>query len=340
MRSLPSRPSPESSPLRVLIEGSPLDEAGAARARAEFRAALSHYPELGKSLRPRFFNSEAEREAGLAKAEVLMAWHFPTADLARRAPELRWIQLTGAGLEHLLPLDWLPAGVRLTNCSGVHAPKVAEFATMALLMLHVGMPFFATAQRTHRWERLYTPLIGGKTAVVVGLGGMGGAVARSARKLGLAVIGVNRSGRPSPAADQTLPVAKLHQVLPKADFLVLAAPLTSRSHGLIGKRELALLKPTAGLVNIGRGALLDEAALIQALKRRRLAGAILDVFATEPLPADSPLWDTPNLSIMPHVSSDDADLYMPRNYDLLLRNCQRFLGRRALINTIDPALEY
>jgi phosphoglycerate dehydrogenase-like enzyme len=326
--------------LRVLIEGSPLGGASAAQARAEFRAALRHHPELARSLRAKFFDTEAEREARLAKADAFLVWRFPTADLAHRAPNLKWIQLTGAGFEHLLPLDWLPEGVRLANCSGVHGPKVAEFATMALLMLHTGMPFFATAQRAHRWAKRYTPLIGGQTAVVVGLGGMGGAAARSARKLGLEVIGVNRSGRPSPAADRTLPVEKLHQALPKADFLVLAAPLTGRSRGLIGKRELGLLKPTAGLINIGRGALVDEAALIQALKRGRLAGAILDVFATEPLPADSPLWDTPNLTIMPHVSSDDAALYMPRNYDLFLRNCKRFLSNRQLINAIDPAMEY
>jgi phosphoglycerate dehydrogenase-like enzyme len=326
--------------LRVLIEGSPLGGASAAQARAGFRAALRRHPELAKSLRPMFFDSDADREAGLATADAFLAWRFPTVDLARRAPRLKWIHLTGAGIESFLPLDWLPKGVRLTNCSGVHGPKVAEFATMALLMLHAGMPFFATAQRAHRWAKLYTPMIGGRTAVVVGLGGMGRAVARSARKLGLEVIGVNRSGRPSPAADPTLPVEKLHRALPKADFLVLAAPLTSRSRGLIGKRELTLLKPTAGLINIGRGALVDEPALIQALKRERLAGAILDVFATEPLPEDSPLWDTPNLTIMPHVSSDDAALYMPRNYDLFLRNCKRFLARRPLINTIDPAREY
>jgi phosphoglycerate dehydrogenase-like enzyme len=326
--------------LRVLIEGSPFGDNNTARARAEFRAAARQYPDIARSLRVDFFRDDAEREAKLAKAEALMAWRFPTADLARRAPRLKWIQLTGAGLEHLLPLDWLPPGVRLTNCSGVHGPKIAEFATMALLMLHSGMPFFATAQRAREWRPHYSTLIAGKTAVIVGLGGMGSAAARSARGLGLNVIGVNRSGQPSRLADRTLPIEKLHKVLPQADFLFLAAPLTGRSRGLIGRRELGLLKPTAGIVNVGRGALIDEAALVQALQRKRLAGAILDVFATEPLPADSPIWDAPNLLVVPHVSSDDEAQYMPRNYELLLRNSRRFLARRPMLNQIDPALEY
>src|SRR5206468_3277604 len=115
----------------------------------------------------------------------------------------------------------------------------------------------------------------------------------AAKRLGLKVIGVNRSGRPHRACARTLPVARLPAVLPQADFLFLAAPLTAASRGLVGRKELALMKPGAGLINVGRGGLVDEGALIRALRRGTLAGAILDVFATEPLPAGSPLWDTP-----------------------------------------------
>ena len=138
----------------------------------------------------------------------------------------------------------------------------------------------------------------------------------------------------------TLPVSRLLEVLPEADFLFLAAPLTTASHGLIGRRELALMKPSAGLVNVGRGGLVDERALARALRQKKLAGAILDVFATEPLPKDSPLWDTPNLLVVPHVSSDDEFDYMPRNYDLFFRNAGRFLAGRKLMNLIDPTKEY
>jgi phosphoglycerate dehydrogenase-like enzyme len=169
---------------------------------------------------------------------------------------------------------------------------------------------------------------------------MGAAAARAAKRLGLRVIGVSRSGRPNRACARTLPVDRLSEVLPEADFLFLAAPLTTASHGLIGRRELALMKPGAGLVNVGRGGLVDEPALMRALRQKKLAGAILDVFATEPLPQSSPLWDTPNLLVVPHVSSDDEAAYMPRNYDLFFRNAKRFLAGQKLMNLIDPAQEY
>jgi phosphoglycerate dehydrogenase-like enzyme len=326
--------------LRVLIDRPASELMPAASAKAEFREAARRYPDVASRLKVSFAIDETELASKLARAEVLVGWKFPTADLGARAPALQWIQLTGAGIEHLVPLDWLPAKVKLTNCSGVHSPKQGEFATMALLMLHSHMTFFATAQRTHLWEQRLSSLISGKTAVIVGLGGMGGAAARSARRLGLEVIGITRSGKKSPHADRVLPVAQIAHALPKADFLYLAAPLTGPSRGLIGRRELQLLKPGAGLVNVGRGGLVDEAALVAALRSGRLSGAILDVFAEEPLPKDSPLWDAPNLLVVPHVSSDDRDAYMPRNYDLLLRNCRRFLAGRPLLNRIDPKLEY
>jgi len=326
--------------LRVLIDRPASELMPADRTKAEFRDIARRYPDLAGRLRVSYAADETELASKLARAEVLVGWKFPTAGLGTRAPALKWIQLTGAGVEHLLPLDWLPAKVKLTNCSGVHGPKQGEFATMALLMLHSHMTFFATAQRRHHWEQRLSSLISGKTVVFVGLGGMGGAAAQSARHLGLEVIGITRSGRENPHADQVLPVERIDRVLPKADFLYLAAPLTAASRGLIGRRELQILKPGAGLVNVGRGGLVDEAALIAALKSGRLSGAILDVFAEEPLPEDSPLWDAPNLLVVPHVSSDDREAYMPRNYDLLLRNCRRFLAGRPLLNRIDPKLEY
>lgn len=326
--------------LHVLIERPPTVDEDVGRSRADYLAIAKRHRETARRMRVRFCGTDREREEMLAKAEVFVGWQFPTANLARRAPHLRWIQLTGAGVEHLRPFDWMAPGLKLSNCSGVHGPKVAEFATMSLLMLNCHMPYLASRQRAHHWDRRVSSRIEGKTAVMVGLGGMGGAAARAARDLGLRVVGVNRSGRPNRACERTLPVDRLAELLPEADFLFLAAPLTSASHGLIGRRELALMKPSAGLVNVGRGGLVDESALMQALKRRKLAGAILDVFATEPLPKSSPLWDTPNLLVVPHVSSDDEAAYMPLNYELFFRNARRFLAGRKLMNLIDPAKEY
>jgi phosphoglycerate dehydrogenase-like enzyme len=326
--------------LRVLIERPPTVDEDVGRSKADYLTVAKRYPDVARRMQVEFCGTDAERERMLAHAEVFVGWVFPTESLARRAPDLKWIQLTGAGVEHLRPFDWMPPGLKLTNCSGVHGPKVAEFATMSLLMLNSHMPFLATRQRAHRWDRRASGRIEGKTAVMIGLGGMGGAAARAAKRLGLTVIGVNRSGRPNRACERTLPVDRLAEILPEADFLFLAAPLTTASHGLIGRRELGLMKPSAGLVNVGRGGLVDETALARALRQKKLAGAILDVFATEPLPKDSPLWDTPNLLVVPHVSSDDELDYMPRNYDLFFGNAGRFLAGRRLMNLIDPTKEY
>ncbi len=326
--------------LNVLIERPSSGNEDVRRSMADFRAVARRYPEVRAALRVQFCASDAERERMLRTADAFVGWHFPTKDLARRAPRLKWIQLTGAGVEHLMPFDWMPPGMTLTNCSGVHGPKVAEFATMALLMLNSHMPALATAQRKHRWDRRGSSLVAGKTVVVVGLGGMGGAVARAAKGLGLTVIGVNRSGRASRFCETTVPVERLSSVLPRADFLFLAAPLTAASRGLIDAGALARMKTGAGLVNVGRGGLVDEPALIRALKRGKLAGAILDVFAVEPLPKASPLWDAPNLVVVPHVSSDDETAYMSRNFELFFRNCRRFLAGHPLANLIDPRLQY
>jgi len=326
--------------LRVLIERPSVGTGDLNSAQKQFRAAARQYPDVARKLKVEFCGSDEERETKLANAEVFVAWRFPTGDLARRGPQLKWIQLTGAGVEHLMPLDWLPAGTVLTNCSGVHGPKVGESATMALLMLHSQIPALVTAQRAHHWNQRHTPMIGGKTVVVVGLGGLGSEVARSAWRLGLKVIGVNRSGRAHRLAERTVKIGRLHDVLPKADFLFLTAPSTKQSRGMIGRAELALLKLGAGIANFGRGTLIDEAALIRSLRAGHLSGAFLDVFATEPLPAGSPIWDAPNLLVSPHVLADDAAQYMPRNFDLFLRNARRFLARRPLLNRIDPELEY
>jgi len=326
--------------LQILIERPTAGTGDVDSAQKQYRAAARRYPNVAGRLKVGFCGSDEEREAKLAKAEVFMAWRFLTPDLARRAPHLKWIQLTGAGVEHLMPLDWLPPGVILTNCSGVHGPKVGESVSMALLMLHSQVPAMVSAQRAHRWEQCHTPLIGGKTVVIVGLGGLGSAAAASARRLGLKVIGVNRSGKAHRLAERTVKIGRLHEVLAKADFLLLAAPSTRHSRGMIGRRELALLKPGAAIANFGRGALIDESALLGLLRSGHLSGAFLDVFAMEPLPADSPLWDAPNLLVSPHVLADDADQYMPRNFDLFLRNARRYLARRPLLNRVDPELEY
>jgi glyoxylate/hydroxypyruvate reductase len=301
---------------------------------------LASHPDLADALDPSFGTDFSAMEP-LRSAEFLVSFHV-RRDLVtpQHAPRLAVIQVTGAGIDHLLPLSWLPDSVELANASGAHAGKVRDYATMALLALHCRLPFYATSKEHRRWERIFTPAIAGRTAAVLGVGAMGGAIAESAKALGLRVLGIRRNPEPHAAVDEMYATAQLDTVLPRADFMVVAAPLTSSTRGVIGRRQLDLLPQGAGLVNVGRGALVDYVALAEKLRSGALSGAVLDVFDPEPLPADSFLWDTPNLLITPHVSSDDAETYIAHVLDVLLENVRRYRRGDALINRIDRAREY
>jgi phosphoglycerate dehydrogenase-like enzyme len=285
-----------------------------------------------------FADDAAGFDAALRTAEVLVVGHLDAKDLAGKAPRLRWIQSTNAGVEDVTP--HLPPGVTLTNASGVHGPKGGEFALTALLMLNHALPHFVTRQRERRWDQRFMTTIAGKTVVVVGLGRLGEGVVKLARRFGLRVIGIRRSGKPHRLAHAVYAPHQLHKALPGADFLVITTPLTPETRGLIGRRDLDLLPRHAGVVNLGRGAVLDNAALAEKLSRGELAGAVLDVVDPEPLPPDSPLWRTPNLIITPHCAVDDGQRYVPRCLDIFFDNLRRYLAGRPLRNRVDPARGY
>lgn len=272
--------------------------------------------------------------------DVIVDPMFPKATLAEAAPKLRWIHIIGAGIEPLLPLDWLPKGVTLTNNSGVHVQKTGEFATMALLVLCSRLPQMVTNQQQARWRPIFTPSIAGKTLLVIELGDMGGAAARSAKRLGMRVLGIRRNQRPHPYADRILPLPRLHKALAEADFVLVAAPLTPATRHLIDGAAIAAMKTSAGLVNVGRAGVIDYVALSEALRAGKLSGAVLDVFDPEPLPASSPLWHLPNLIITPHCSSDNLDRYLPLTMDLVFDNLARLQAGRRLRNVVDRATGY
>ncbi len=308
--------------------------------RERFEAAAARHPATAARLDV-FIDWDLDNfRESMRSAEVLIAWNLPTEGLAEAAPNLKWIYCVGAGVEHLCPLDWLPPGVTLINNSGVHAAKAGEYGLMAILMLHNSLPRFCTNQRAGRYESIYSTPIAGKTVVIVGVGSLGGAVAGHAKRLGLRVLGVSRHGRPSPDLDQAYTTDALDEVLPQADFVFLATPLTPETRGLMDRRRLDLMKPGAGLVNIGRAAVVDYGALAERLEDGRLGGAILDVFDPEPLPADSPFWQVPNLIVTPHVSADDGNAYVPLTLDLFFDNMTRYLAGEPLVNRVDPALGY
>jgi phosphoglycerate dehydrogenase-like enzyme len=274
----------------------------------------------------------------MRSAHVVVGFDVPTRRMGE-LPDLRWIHMVSAGVNHLLPLDWLPPGVVLTNSSGVHSELAGQYAAWAVLALNFRVPAHATNQRRGHWDQVFNSPVGGKTVVLVGLGAIGGSAARQLRRLGLRVLGVRRSRRSHPHAHRVYGPEALPELLPKADFVVVTAPLTPETRHLIGAKELDLLRPSAGLVNMSRAALVDYEALGRHLEAGTLGGAIVDVAQPEPLPTDSPLWRTPNLLITPHVSSDPTD-YVERMARIVVDNARRLVAGRPLRNRVDPARGY
>jgi phosphoglycerate dehydrogenase-like enzyme len=281
------------------------------------------------------------RATGLVTAiDLLTDPKFPKLSLTEAAPRLRWIHVTGAGIEPLLPLDWLPPQVTLTNNSGVHVEKMRESALMMLLMLHARLPTILSNQRKAQWQQIFSPGIRGRTVLIIGVGDMGGAVAKAARELGLRVLGVRQNGSPHPDVDEMFLPSGIDTALPLADFVVCAVPLTKNTATLIDSRRFELMKKDAGFINIGRAGSVDHKALIDALNAGTVSGAIIDVYDPEPLPVDSPLWHVDKLVMMPHVSSDDENEYLPKTLDLVFANFTRLMRSEVLSNVVDRERGY
>lgn len=285
------------------------------------------------------YSDDRELEA-LRRADILIAGRLDTALIASAAKSLKLIQCTSAGVEKYMPFDWLPASTVLTNASGVHADKVAEFGLMATLMLHERVPALATKQRHHIWTRQLRGLAIGRRVLIYGVGAIGSAIAERLSAAGFRIRGVRRSGGPVAAVEQMITPDRFLEELPQSDILILACPLTPETRGLMGSSEFAALPPGAGVLNIARGGVVDHAALTASLQSGHLSGAILDVVETEPLPANSPLWDVPNLMVFPHVSADAPDGYVDRCLAILAENLERAKTGLPLRNAVDRKLGY
>lgn len=293
--------------------------------------------------------AEARLDGALAEAEVLFG--FPprlelAAALAERLPRLRWFQATSAGVDRLLESGALQLfaerGVVVTNARGLHATPIGEYVIAAMLMFCKGAHRFIRAQAQRRWERFMPAELRGKTVGIVGLGAIGSEVARLSKAFGCRVLAVRRSataGVRHKHADLVLPPSGLPTVLAESDFLVLATPLTPETRRLIGESQLRAMKPTACLINVGRGAIVDQEALARALREGWIAGAVLDVFEQEPLPPDSELWALENLVISPHISGG-TERYMERAVVIFARNLRRYLRGDPLENVVDPQRGY
>jgi phosphoglycerate dehydrogenase-like enzyme len=273
-------------------------------------------------------------------ADAMITYRFPHQRLQSDAPNLKLLQILGAGVDYLLPLDWIPTGVTVLTNSGAHVPKAAQSALMALLMLNARVPELTWCQRRREWNRIFTSTLEGKTLLIVGVGQIGGGAATHAKNFGMRVIGTRRSGAPHPDVEQMHRPEALHDLLPQADFVLVNTALTPETRFIIADKEFALMRDGAGFVNMSRGGLVDPAALDRALRSGKLSGAIIDVTYPEPPPADWPFWDTPNLVITPHVLSDDIENYVPRTLDLFFNNLRHHFAGEPLTNVVDLGRNY
>jgi D-2-hydroxyacid dehydrogenase (NADP+) len=258
------------------------------------------------------------------------------------APRLKWIQLTSAGADRLLGSGFIEQGITVTTVSGLHATPIGEFVISAILMFAKGAPSYMRAQLQHQWARFAPSELYGKTIGIVGMGHIGMEAGRLAKAFGCRVIGTRRSATTShatPEADEIMPASELHRLLGESDYVVLSMPLTAETRGMIGEAELRAMKPSAVLVNIARGAVVVEEALVRALREGWIAGAALDVFEREPLPADSPFWDMENVLLTPHISGG-TEVYNQRAVAIFADNLRRYLTGEPLLNVVDPARGY
>ena len=279
-------------------------------------------------------------EAAFYSLDVLTGPSRSFFSALHRAPRLDWVQLRPAGADHPAFGRLLERGVRLTNSAGATAEPIAQSAIAGLLALARGFPAYAEAQRRREWaqaEEDERPDLPGQTLVVYGLGAIGSAIARIARAIGLRVVGVRRSpARPGDPVDELRRPDELAALLPRADWLAIACALTPQTRGLFGAEALAALPRGACLINVARGPIVDERALVESLRSGRLGGAYLDVFEQEPLPPQSPLWDLPRVIVTPHNSGASRGNDR-RAADIFLGNLVRWRRGGPLHNELREA---
>lgn len=256
-------------------------------------------------------------------------------DLPRLAC-LRWVHTFSIGVDDPAYQAVIDRGITLTNGAGTQAMPIAQHVLLMMLHHVKGMANWEEAQRRHEWRRSPSDELTGKTVALLGVGGIGTEVARQARALRMRVVGLRRRQEPAEYVDELLPPGEEGELCARADFLVICAPLTRQTKGIIGAAELARMKPAAYLINVARGPIVDERALIAALRERRIAGAALDVFEVEPLPPDSELWDLPNVVITPHCSPA-SPMHIVRGTELFVEQLERYVAGTPLINVVDAA---
>jgi phosphoglycerate dehydrogenase-like enzyme len=282
----------------------------------------------------------------ITDTDVFIGWTLRPEDFVA-APRLKWIHSPAAAVHQLMFPELVRSGVVVTNSTSVHGPVVAEHAIALLLALAKRLPQAMHYQARRQWsqdqlwsERPRPREVDGATVVVVGLGGIGAEFTRRAKALGMRVLGVRENpGKGAGGADQVYGPAEMEAVLPQAEFVLLCTPVTPATRHVINRARLERMKPGSYLINVARGDLIDEPALIEALTNQRIAGAALDVFEEEPLPADSPFWSLDNVLITPHTAAVTERLW-ERHLQHIVENLKRFLAGQPLLNEVDKKRRY
>ncbi len=301
------------------------------------------FDRLPEGVSVRAATTAAELRAALAGAEVLLGWDFRAGDLRQAFPaatDLRWIHWAGAGVDALLFPELAQSDVVLTNSRGVFDRAIAEYVLGLIIALAKGLPETLMLQSRRTWRHRHTERVEDRLALLVGVGGIGRATARLLTASGMRVRGIGRTARDADADFGAVHgIGDLDALLPEADFVILAAPLTRETANLFDAEQFGAMKSTARFVNVARGGLVREAALVRALEQGDIAGAALDVFDHEPLPAASPLWSLPNVIVSPHMCGDFVG-FEEALAELFWRNLERYRAGEPLLNVVDKVLGY
>jgi len=276
----------------------------------------------------------------LSEADILFVRRWMSDHELQLLPRtLRWLHIEGVGVDHVVPR--LPDHIHpiITNGRGLSSDLIAEYALCVLMMLRWQMPRAVLQQQQHRWERWTTSSVVGTTLALIGLGEVGRAIAKRAVAIGMKVIGARRQPGPVRYVEEVYAASQLHRVLSLADSTIVAVPLTAATEGMVDSAAIESMRRGSYLVNIGRGRVVSETALLSALASGHLAGAALDVFAQEPLSSDSPLWDAPNLIITPHIAGAMSGLRV-RAVEFFFENLQRFLQGEPLRSVVNRETGY
>ncbi|MDH3760196.1 MAG: D-2-hydroxyacid dehydrogenase [Gammaproteobacteria bacterium] len=299
--------------------------------------------ELENDVEIRLATSTDELRAALPGAEAMLGWNFRADSLQQAwdcAGDLRWIHWGGAGVDAAMFAELKQSDIVLTNARGVFDQPMAEWVLGMILCFAKRFPQTLEFQAKHEWNYRLSESVAGKRALVVGVGSIGRAVGRLLQAAGMQVDAVGRSARDGGADfSQIHAIADLHAQLPMADYVVLITPLTADTRNLFGAAEFTAMAKHARFINIGRGALVVEEDLLQALRDGQIAGAALDVFVEEPLPADSPFWSAPNCLVSPHMSGDYFE-FEAAMADQFMTNWARFIAAQPLINVVDKTLGF